>query len=169
MKRWCRGAGAVLAFAVALVAAVGTGQATEHVMRLMTDAAHGRFRFEPPLLMAAVGDEVRLVPSSDLHAVKSIGGMLPEGIAPWRGRMGEEITLRLDRPGVYGLKCPAHYQIGMVALIIVGDAPPNWEAARAVRHPDMPAAMLDRLFKAADCRLHAAPPVHCDEDVLASQ
>ena len=31
--------------------------------------------------------------------VKSVPGMLPEGAVPWRGRMGETISVRLDRPG----------------------------------------------------------------------
>jgi pseudoazurin len=167
MGSWRRSAGAVLAFAsFAMVASAGVGRAAEHVMRLMTDAPQGRFSFEPPILFAAVGDGVRLVPSSRLHAVKSIAGMLPEGVKPWRGRMGEEVQLRLDTPGVYGLKCSAHYQIGMVALIVVGDARPNWDAARAVRHPPLPAGVLDRLFNVAACRLHLAQRTGCDEAAL---
>jgi pseudoazurin len=147
-----------------MVAVAGAGQAAEHVVRLVTDGPGGRFRFEPQLLFAAVGDEVRLVPASRLHSVKSIAGMLPAGVAPLRGRMGAEVLLRLEAPGVYGLKCAAHYQIGMVALIVAGEVPANWEAARAVRHPSLPASTLQRLFSTAACRLRAGGAGGCDQE-----
>ncbi len=148
-----RAAAAATALVAFLAAGVGGSRAEEHVVRLVTDGAEGRFRFEPQLVLAAVGDEVRFEPADRLHAVKSIGGMLPEGVAPWRGRMGEEVRLRVQAPGVYGVKCSAHYQIGMVALIVAGDAPPNWDAARAVRHAPMAAERMEGLFREAACRL----------------
>ncbi len=152
---WWRTGRAVAALALVafLAAGVGGSRAGEHVVRLVTDGVEGRFRFEPQLVLAAVGDEVRFEPADRLHAVKSMGGMLPEGVAPWRGRMGEEVRLRLKAPGVYGVKCSAHYQIGMVALIVAGDAPPNWDAARAVRHAPMAAERMEGLFREAACRL----------------
>jgi pseudoazurin len=135
----------------------------EQVVRLVTDSPQGRFRFEPPLVFAAPGDEVRFVPDSGLHGVKSIAGMLPAGVASWRGRMGQEVTIRVDRPGVYGVKCGAHYSIGMVGLIVVGREPPNWSAARTVRHPPVPADFLARLFQAVACQLGSAPATSCAE------
>lgn len=167
-SRW-RAAGAVLAFVLAMVATPGVGRAAEHEMRLMTDSPEGRFRFQPQVLFAAVGDEVRLVPSNRLHGVKSVAGMLPAGVAPWRGRMGEEVRLRLDQPGVYGLKCSAHYQIGMVGLIVVGDAPANWDAARAVRHPPLPAETFQRLFATAACRLGRIVGDACSEAATSAR
>lgn len=165
MSRWCRSAGAALALVAAMVAAAGPARSAEHVVRLVTEGPEGRFRFEPQLVFAAVGDEVRLLPASHLHGVKTIVGMLPAGVTPVRGKMGDEMRLRLEAPGVYGLKCTAHYQIGMVALIVAGDAPANWDAARAVRHPPLPTATLERLFSLAACRLRLA---ECDQEALSS-
>ena len=38
-------------------------------------------------------------------------------------------------PGIYGIKCSPHFSRGMVALIQVGDAPANLEAAKVVKLP----------------------------------
>ena len=127
--------------------------AAEHVVRLLMEGHAGRFRFEPALVLAEPGDEIRFLPESRLHGVKSIAGMLPAGVPPWRSRMGEPLPLRLDAPGIYGVKCPAHYQLGMVALIVVGRDPPNWAEARAVRHPPAAAEVMQALFAAAACEL----------------
>jgi pseudoazurin len=147
----------------------GAALAAEHQMRLRTESEGGRFRFDPPLLFAAPGDEIRFVPDNHLHAVKSIAGMLPRGVQPWRGRMGETMSVRLEAPGVYGLKCAAHYQIGMVALIVVGSEPTNWRNARAVRHPPPPTEALNELFAAAACHFGPILAQECDRSVDSAQ
>jgi pseudoazurin len=144
-------------------AAVAAAVAAEHLVLLVTEGAHGRFRFEPPVVLAATGDSVRFVPDSRLHAVKTVAGMLPAGASPWRGRMGEEVAVRFDRPGVYGLKCPAHYQVGMVALVIVGRDPANFGEARSVRHPPMPTETFGTLFAEAACELGGTRPAGCGD------
>ena len=104
-----------------------------------------------------------------MHAVKSVPGMLPEGAVPWRGRMGETISVRLDRPGVYGVKCRSGYELGMVGLIVVGSDPPNWQQAQAVRHPargqSRPSPVL---FDEAGCHL-TSPNASTDHGGLGIQ
>jgi pseudoazurin len=48
--------------------------------------------------------------------------------------VNEQITVTFDQEGVYGIKCTPHYGMGMVALIVVGNAV-NLEEAKAVKHP----------------------------------
>ena len=155
----------LLAFSLSAAVAAGAtaADAAEYLVRLVTEGAHGRFRFEPPVVLAAEGDSVRFAPDSRLHAVKTVAGMLPAGASPWRGRMGEEVEVRFGRPGVYGLKCPAHYQVGMVALVIVGNDPANLREARSVRHPPMPTETFGALFAEAACELHSARATVCAE------
>ena len=148
-----------LATLLALVLLAGSvhapaARAAEHLMRLVTEDGNGRFHFEPALVLAAPGDSVRFVPDAPMHAVKSVAGMLPHGVAPWRGRMGEELVVQLDQPGLYGVKCRAGYEVGMVGLIVVGDSAPNWEDALAVRHPPAASAVFAALFGEAACVLH---------------
>jgi pseudoazurin len=156
VRRW-----AYSLVALGLTALTLPSDAAEHLVRLVTDGAEGRFRFEPPIVFAAPGDAVRLVPDSRLHGAKSIAGMLPAATAPWRGRMGQEVRVELRQPGVYGLKCTAHYTLGMVGLIVVGGDPTNWGAAQAVRHPPAPAAVLEQLFGTAACQLGPAHAAQC--------
>ena len=62
---------------------------------------------------------------------KSIKGMLPDGVEPFKSEMGKDFILTLTTEGLYGVKCTPHYAMGMVALIQVG-APVNLDAAAAV-------------------------------------
>jgi pseudoazurin len=129
-------------------------RAAEHIVHLATESAQGRFLFEPSLLFAVPGDTVRFVSEDGMHGVKSIKGMLPAGATPWRGRMGEEVVVTLDRPGVYGVKCRSGYDIGMVGLVVVGDDPPNFAEAQRVRHPPAAAMAFQAMFAQAACNLH---------------
>jgi pseudoazurin len=144
----------LLAAAPSLGSAPTAAAAAEHVVRLVTEDAGGRFRFDPRTVFAQPGDRVRFEPDDGMHAVKSVAGMLPEGAAPFRGRMGEAVVVELDRPGVYGVKCRSGYEVGMVGLLVVGDRPPNWERAQEVRHPPTAAYAFHDLFAEAACRLH---------------
>ena len=67
----------------------------------------------------------------------------------------------LERSGVYGVKCQAHYQVGMVALVIVGRDPANMRAARSVRHPPTPTETFATLFAEAACELDPARAGAC--------
>ena len=145
---------ALIAGALAVMGPVQQAAAAEHVVHLVTEGADGRFLFEPPVLYAETGDTIRFVPDDPMHAVKSIAGMLPEGAASWRGRMGEEVVVRLDRPGVYGVKCRSGYDVGMVGLLVVGGDPPNFAKAQMVRHPPAAAHAFQAMFAEVGCRLH---------------
>ena len=159
---WLTRAGAMVVTVLVTAAVTPLARAAEHVMRLVTESEQGRFLFEPSLLVIDPGDTVTFVPESRMHGVKSVAGMLPEGATPWRGRMGEQISVQLDQPGVYGVKCPAGYDVGMVGLIVVGNDPPaNWQSARAVRHPPAASTAFDELFAAAACRLKLGAAAGC--------
>lgn len=137
------------------LASVGTvARAAEHVVRLVTESDAGRFLFVPPIVYAQPGDTVRFVPDDGMHAVKAISAMLPQGAKPWRGRMGEEVDVTLDQPGVYGVKCRSGYDIGMVGLIVVGDDPPNFAAAQKARHPPAASHAFAAMFAEVGCHLH---------------
>ena len=71
--------------------------------------------------------------------------MLPEGVAPFKGKVNEEIVVTLDKEGVYGIKCQPHYGMGMVALIEVG-APVNLDAAKAVKQTGKAKTAFAELF-----------------------
>lgn len=91
--------------------------------------------FEPALTQVAVGDTVTFIPTDKGHDAQAIADMIPAGAEPFKGKMGQEIAVTFTVPGAYVVKCAPHYAMGMVALVVVGDAPANLEALKAVKQP----------------------------------
>jgi len=82
----------------------------------------GAMVFEPPYLNIAPGDSVTFLATSGGHNAASIDGLRPQGAAPFKGQINEEITLTPEVEGLYGVKCTPHFAMGMVMLIEVGPA-----------------------------------------------
>lgn len=117
-------------FAAALVASAG--QAADHQVQMLNKGEKGSMVFQPDFIVAAPGDTVTFVPTDKSHDAESIKDMIPEGATPFKGKMNEQITVTVEKEGVYGVKCTPHYGMGMVALIVVGK-PDNLDQAKAVK------------------------------------
>lgn len=81
--------------------------------------------FEPEFLKIAPGDTVRFVPKQPTHDSVSLDGLIPEGAAPWAGKINEEFTYTFDVEGVYAYECTPHFILGQAGVIQVGDGFPN--------------------------------------------
>ena len=121
---------AMLAAAAVLVLA-GSARAAEVEVKLLNKGADGVMVFEPAFVKVAPGDTVKFVSTDKGHNAESIKGMLPEGAAPFVGKNNEDIAVKFEQEGVYGIKCLPHYGMGMVAMIVVGK-PGNVDQAKAV-------------------------------------
>lgn len=106
--------------------------------------------FTPPLLKINPGDTVRFEAVDPGHNSASKKGMLPEGVAPWNGKIDEEIEITFDVEGTYGYLCLPHYGMGMVGLILVGDYAGNLEEARKVKQRGKAKKAFRNLFKLVD-------------------
>ena len=122
---------AIFAVAVSALLTSVTANAAEHEVKMLNKGADGIMVFEPNVVKVAPGDSVHFIAADKGHNVESIDGMIPEGAAPFKGDMNKDVTVTLDKPGVYGFKCKPHYGMGMVGLIVVGE-PVNKTAAAAV-------------------------------------
>ena len=122
---------AIFAVAVSALLASVAANAAEHEVKMLNKGAEGIMVFEPNVVKVAPGDSVHFVAADKGHNVESIDGMIPEGAAPFKGEMNKDVTVTLDKPGIYGFKCKPHYSMGMVGLIVVGE-PVNKTAAAAV-------------------------------------
>lgn len=124
------------AIAVAVPLAVsmlaGAAQAADHQIQMLDKGEKGVMVFQPDFVQAAPGDTVTFVPTDKGHDAESIWGMIPEGAKTFRGKSSEQITVTLDKEGVYGVKWAPHYGMGMVALIVVGK-PVNLAHAATVK------------------------------------
>ena len=124
------------------VAACAASPATarEFVVQMKTTSASGIMVFEPMVVTAKVGDTVRFVPTQPSHNAETIPAIWPTGAAPIKGAVSTEVVLKVTEPGIYGIKCDPHYSMGMVALVIAGNA--NRAAAQAATLPPMAAKRL---------------------------
>jgi pseudoazurin len=123
---------AIWTFIAASLAFAGTVRAAEVEVKLLNKGSDGvAMVFEPAFVNVAPGDTVKFVSTDKGHNAESIKGMLPEGAAIFVGKNGEDIAVKFDKEGVYGVKCLPHYGMGMVAMIVVG-TPSNLDQAKAV-------------------------------------
>ena len=135
---------AFLALGVAVAFAGSTG-AAEIEVRMLNKGEKGSMVFEPDFVSAVPGDTIRFVPTDKGHNAETIKGMIPEGAEAFKSKFNEELTVTLDKEGVYGVKCTPHYGMGMVALIEVGQ-PVNLEEAKAVKQTGKAKAVFAELF-----------------------
>ena len=122
----------MLAAAAAVMAMTGGARAAEVEVKLLNKGSDGAVMvFEPAFVKIAPGDTVKFVSADKGHNAESIKGMLPEGAAPFLGKNNEDVAVKFEKEGVYGIKCLPHYGMGMVAMIVVG-SPGNIDQAKAV-------------------------------------
>jgi pseudoazurin len=121
----------VMAAFAAVMAMAGGANAAEVEVKMLNKGAEGMMVFEPALIKVAPGDTVKFVATDKGHNAETIKGMLPDGAATFIGKNGEDIAVKFDQAGIYGVKCAPHYGMGMVAMIVVG-TPSNEEQAKGV-------------------------------------
>jgi len=134
---------------VALLLLGGAAAAAEIEVKMLNKGSDGVMVFEPSLVKIEPGDTVKFVSTDKGHNAETINGMLPEGAAPFVGKVNQDIAVSFDKPGVYGVKCLPHYGMGMVALVVVG-TPANQDDAKAVTHPGKAKPVFATLFGKLD-------------------
>jgi pseudoazurin len=122
--------------------------ATEHQVQMLNKGRGGMMVFEPSFLKIAPGDSIHFVATDKGHNVMSVEGMAPDGAAPFQGKMNEDMTVTFDKPGVYGFECKPHYGMGMVGLVVVGDAS-NLAQAEVAPQKGKAKKAFEGLFKQA--------------------
>ncbi|WP_269930972.1 pseudoazurin [Aminobacter sp. HY435] len=130
-------------FAAVLMA--GSAQAAEHQVQMLNKGEKGAMVFQPDFVIAQPGDTITFVPTDKMHDVQSIKDMIPEGATPFKGKMNEQVTITVDKEGIYGVKCSPHYGMGMVAMVVVGK-PVNLEQAKAVKQVGKAKKVFEGLF-----------------------
>lgn len=138
---------AALALLAALALATPVAAANFEV-HMLNKGAEGAMVFEPAAIKVAPGDTVTFLPTDKGHNAETIKEMLPEGAEAFKGAMGKEIVVTFTQEGVYGVKCAPHVGMGMVALVQVGDAPANVEAAKEAKLPKKAHERMEDAFEA---------------------
>ncbi|MGV1785322.1 MULTISPECIES: pseudoazurin [Agrobacterium] len=134
---------ASLAIAAALLAFPALSAEIE--VKMLNKGSDGQAMvFEPATVKAAVGDVISFVPVDKGHDAAAVKEMLPEGVADFKGKMNETVKLTVEKDGAYVVKCTPHLGMGMVALVVVGDAAPaNLDAIKTGKLPKKARERLD--------------------------
>lgn len=118
--------------------------AAEIEVKMLNKGSDGQAMvFEPATVKAAVGDIITFVPVDKGHDAAAVKDMIPEGVADFKGKMNETVKVTVQKEGAYVVKCTPHLGMGMIALVVVGDAAPaNLDA---VKNGKLPKKARDRL------------------------
>ncbi|MFC7517321.1 pseudoazurin [Herbaspirillum sp. GCM10030257] len=109
-----------LGMIVALSLAAISATAAEHQVKMLNNGKDGTMVFEPSFLKVAKGDTVKFVKGDPSH--NSAAVVVPAGATAWKGKMDEEISVKLDQEGVYVYVCDPHKVMAMAGVIQVGKA-----------------------------------------------
>ena len=115
---------------------------------MLNRGAEGVMVFEPALVKVEPGDTVKFVATDKGHNAETIKGMLPDGAATFLGKNGEDIAVKFDQAGIYGVKCAPHYGMGMVAMIAV-ERLSTRSRPRPCRRPARPSRCSRRCSKSS--------------------
>lgn len=117
----CRHALALASLLLSLSTLSATAQAEMHEVKMLNRGPTGSMVYDPEFIRVKPGDVVKFRATTSGHNAASIDGMTPEGAPGFKGKINEEIEVKFDQEGLYGVKCSPHYAMGMVMLIQVGD------------------------------------------------
>ena len=143
MAKGIVGAAAVI-LALALPAA-----AADFEVHMLNKGAEGTMVFEPAFVKVAPGDTVTFIPTDKGHNVETIKDMIPDGAEAFKSKMNETYKVTFDKPGAYGVKCSPHVGMGMVGVVVVGDAPANLDAVKTGKLPKKARERLDAAIATA--------------------
>ena len=113
-----------------LICLTSSGYAAQHKVQMLNSGVEGYMVFEPALLKVKLGDSVTFVATDPSHNSASVEGMIPEGAAPWSGKMSEDITVTFDKAGVYVYQCTPHAMMAMIGVVNVGDTKENLKSVK---------------------------------------
>ena len=102
----------------------------EHDVTMLNFGTDGGMVFEPGFLKVNVGDKVNFVAVDISHNTESVEGLIPAGATSWKGEINENVSVVIDKEGVYVYQCTPHIILGMVGVIQAGE-PVNKDAVMA--------------------------------------
>ncbi|KQS82377.1 MULTISPECIES: pseudoazurin [unclassified Rhizobium] len=123
--------------------------AADFEVHMLNKGADGTMVFEPGSIKIAKGDTVTFIPTDKSHNAETIKGLIPDGAEPFKGKMNEAVKVTFDVPGAYAIKCAPHVGMGMIGLVVVGDAPANLGAVKDAKLPKKARERLDAEISAA--------------------
>lgn len=89
-----------------------------------------RMVFSEEIIHVAPGAAVTWLATDKSHNVEFVDG--PDGVElPAKSKINSDVTITFDTPGVYVYVCTPHATMGMIGIVVVGEATPEAIAAVA--------------------------------------
>jgi pseudoazurin len=117
--------------------------AADFEVHMLNKGKKGAMVFEPGGIKIAKGDTITFIPTDKSHNAETVKGLIPDGATPFKGKMNEAIKITFEAPGAYAVKCAPHVGMGMIGLVVVGDAPVNLDAIKTAKFPKKARERLD--------------------------
>ena len=105
--------------------------AVGYEVKMLNSGSEGFMVFEPAVLKAQVGDTITFKATDMAHNSASIAGMIPKGANSWNGAMSQDVTVTVNKEGVYVYQCTPHSMMAMVGVIQVGGSLSNMASIQA--------------------------------------
>ena len=138
---------AALIVTVAIAAASGSALADQNVEMLNKHPETTESNvFYPPIVKVQPGETVTWQATNKGHNVEFINGSIPDGATLFRSKLNQDASFTFEQPGVYVYKCSPHYGLGMVGIVVVGDAPANLSDVAGKKYPGKAGKRLSALF-----------------------
>lgn len=102
--------------------------------------------YAPALVQIEPGDTVTWVAKDRGHNVEFISGAYPDGVERFRSKLSKDVSYIFTEPGIYIYKCTPHYGLGMVGVVVVGDATDRAAALASKKYPGKAAARIRALL-----------------------
>ena len=114
------------------------------------DDRRARQVFKPAVVHVMPGDTIQFVSTDRGHNSQEDEDMMPEDGDIWEGRINGDIEVTFTTEGAYGYYCQPHQSVGMVGLILVGDATASLEELKGVRQRGKAKQRYEEYFEQAD-------------------
>ncbi|UWM78767.1 pseudoazurin (plasmid) [Rhizobium sp. WSM4643] len=135
---------ATLALAASAAVIAGSAAAADFEVHMLNKGANGVMVFDPLLTKVKPGDTVTFVPIDKGHNAETVKDMIPDGAAAFRGKTNETVKQTFSMPGAYVIKCLPHFPMGMVAVVVVGDAPADLDKIKSAKLPNKARERVDK-------------------------
>jgi pseudoazurin len=100
---------------------------TEYTVEMWNKDPDDRKRkmvFSEDVITVAPGAEVTWLATDRGHNVEFIDG--PDGVElAGKSKLGKDVTITMTEPGVYVYVCTPHATMGMIGVVVVGEATPE--------------------------------------------
>ena len=100
---------------------------TEYTVEMWNKDPDDRKRkmvFSEEIIVVAPGAEVTWLATDRGHNVEFIDG--PDGVElAGKSKLGKDVTIAMTEPGVYVYVCTPHATMGMIGVVVVGEATPE--------------------------------------------